>query len=421
MSGSLRLGLNLPLFLASLTTLFSGTFTGLIGIWAFLAWKLAVPEYIKVGHAHVSWWAVLILISALILPSLSLKPKVKRFIIWTSFLAPPLWLVCLSVYYISKAARGAIVPVPPTGGEFGPEYLVYGTGIFTMEVWFFAALLIVLLAALGFKHKAWADDPSAKAKPSPLELTSDIEIPKRIFLIPLLFGSLALAAGWFMTLIFKAPHRPIVPAALVQFHGHLLFFVVGYLLTLLTIKAVGASERAFRTAFWLGAVSMPLVALGFVLFIRFELHSLVYVIPSLGYYAMMLLGLACLLGWFGLKPMGEPFHYMRGAMIAAWILVLLMIALGPVLALVWDTHPNLTVTFKQLPGTPYPGPYPEHYLGTAPVGHTPRGLENAHLSPGSWSHVALFWLLTLLLFGRRLGQILGKPHLVYFVICNIEK
>lgn len=291
-----------------------------------------------------------------------------------------------------------------------------GQGSSPWRSWFFAALLIVLLAAFGVKHRLWTD---FSARPSSLELTSEVEVPRRVFLIPVLFGGLALAVGWFMTLIFKAPYRPIVPAALVQFHGHLLFFVVGYLLTLLTIKALGSSERAFRMAFWLGAVSMPLAALGFVLFIRFELHSMVYVIPSLGYYAMMLLGLACLLGRFGLKAAGEPFHYMRGAMIVTWILVLLLIALGPVLALVWDTHPNLTVTFKQPPGMPYPGPYPEHYLGTAPVGHAPRGLENAHLSPGSWSHVALFWLLTLLLFGQRLGQILGKPHLLYFVAATI--
>ncbi|MDQ7849803.1 MAG: hypothetical protein RB148_05970 [Armatimonadota bacterium] len=54
MNGGIRLGLSLPVFLGSLIAMFVGTFTGLLGIWLYLAWKIAVPEWIKVGHAHAA-------------------------------------------------------------------------------------------------------------------------------------------------------------------------------------------------------------------------------------------------------------------------------------------------------------------------------------------------------------------------------
>lgn len=413
---NLRIGLNLPLFAASLVTLFSGTFSGLVGIWAYLAWKLVVPEYIKVGHAHTSWWSVLILLSALFLPALSLKPKVKKFIIWTSFIAPVLWLVCLAVYYISKTARGTIAPLPAFPGEFGPEYLVYGTGIFVMEVWFFGALFLVLVSALGFKIPGFSQEAPTSSK---YDLMSEIEIPRRVLWIPLIFGTVGILLGWYMTLMFKATHKAIDPSALVQFHCHIVFFAVGFLLTLLTFKAIGASQRGFNIARWLGVLAIPLIWVGYVLFIRVGLPSFVYVTPALIYYTMMLTGLAGLIGFFGLKPEGDHFHYVRGAMIFNWTLLLILIAVGIIIALVWDTNSNLTVTYKQPEGIAYPGPYPAHYVGTQPVGHTPRGLENAHLSPGSWSHVALFWLLTLMLFGEKIFQKLGKPNLFFLIVTTI--
>jgi acyl CoA:acetate/3-ketoacid CoA transferase beta subunit len=61
---TIRLGLNIPLFVASMIAIAIGTFTGIVGIWGYAAQKQVVPEWIKVGHAHASWWAVLILIAA---------------------------------------------------------------------------------------------------------------------------------------------------------------------------------------------------------------------------------------------------------------------------------------------------------------------------------------------------------------------
>ena len=69
------------------------------------------------------------------------------------------------------------------------------------------------------------------------------------------------------------------------------------------------------------------------------------------------------------------------------------------------------------------GEYPdlEHYPGTAPVKSTPRGLENLHLSPASWSHVAIFWLIILLIFGEGILKAIGRPTLIFFLAVTIAQ
>src|SRR3990170_3418556 len=74
-AATIRLGLSLPVFLGSLIALFAGIFPGILGVWLYAAWKIAVPEFIKVGHAHASWWSVLILLTAFFLPAVPLKPR----------------------------------------------------------------------------------------------------------------------------------------------------------------------------------------------------------------------------------------------------------------------------------------------------------------------------------------------------------
>ncbi len=414
-SKTIPIGLNLPLFLASLVTLFIGSFTGLIGVWIYLIWKVAVPEYIKVGHAHMAWWSVLILLAAFFLPSLSLKARAKRFIVWTSFLAPVLWQISLAAYYVSKVQRGALDPLA-FPDEFGMEYLAYGTGIFVMEVWLFFALALVVLSGIGFHLPFFSQSNPSISK---YEFISGIKIPRLIFWFPVVFGLAGLLVGWYMTLAFKALNKPIDPAALVQFHGHLFFFVAGFFLTIMTLKAIGAPELLFRAALWLGYIGIPAIFIGYILFIRMEYHSLVYVLPASLYFLMMILGLLGLIAFCGLEKKEDSFHYIRGCMIFSWSILLVLVSLGAVIALVWDTHPNLTVTYEQPPGEPYPGPYPAEYLGTKDVGMTPRGLENAHLSPGSWFHVAIFWLLTLLIFGEEIFRKLGKRNLLFLMATTI--
>jgi len=146
------LGLSLPMFLGSLIALFSGIFPGIVGVWLFAAWKIAVPEFIKAGHAHASWWSVLILLTAFFLPAVPLKPRVKKFVAYTGMVAVPFWIGTLAAYYVSKEARGVVAALPPRPGEeYSLEYLVYGTGIFVIEVWFFATLALVLLSAMGVR------------------------------------------------------------------------------------------------------------------------------------------------------------------------------------------------------------------------------------------------------------------------------
>lgn len=415
---SLKLGLSLPMFLASLLALFSGIFGGIFGVWLYGAWKIAVPEYIKVGHAHGAWWSILILLAGLLLPSTTLTPAAKKFVIVSSFVAVPLWMVSLAAYYISKTARGVLAALPARPGEeYSLEYLTYGTGIFVIEVWLFAALALAFLSAAGLRLPRVSQSVPAT---SHLDLVTELEFPRRALRLPILFAALGLVIGWAITLGFKARGLPIAPAALVQLHSHTFFFIVGYLLTLLVMRAVGAKERMFILTYRLGLVALPLLVTSGVLFNVLELPSLVHVVPSLLYFAILLLGLAALSGAFGLRPSGAlHFHFVRGTMLFTWVLMMALVAVGPILALGWDTHPDVTVTYKQPAGVPYPGPYPEKYIGTAPVAKSPRGLENLHLSPGSWSHVALAWLLALLLIGDRIGKTLNKPTLIFLVVTTI--
>lgn len=416
---TIRLGLNLPMFLASLVALFFGIFPGILGVWLYAAWRIVVPEYIKVGHAHAAWWSVLILIAGLLLPAAALKPSVKKYVIFTSFVAVPFWMIALAAYYISKAARGVIAPLLPVtpGQEYSMEYLAYGTGIFVIELWLFATLALVFMTAMGVRLPKLSQPA---VEPTRFDLWSDVEIPRRVLRIPLISAPLGLLLGWAMTVVFKARGLPIKPAALVQLHSHTFFFVVGFLMTLIAVRAVGASERGFTLAYRLGAVGIPLIILGWILFLAFGLHSLVHLVPSVLYFLLLLVGLAALWGRFGLREIRQlHFGFLRGALIFTWILMIVLASVGPVLSLGWDTNPNITVTYRQPQGTAYPGAYPEKYIGTGPVPRSPRGLENLHLSPGSWTHVGIFWLLTLLLVGGQVEKVLGRPTLIFLAANTI--
>jgi hypothetical protein len=91
--GTIRLGLNIPLFVASLISIGVGTFTGMVGIWGYAAQRLTVPEWIKTGHAHASWWAVLILLAAVVVPSLPLASWFRKFLLAAAFICPTAWVV----------------------------------------------------------------------------------------------------------------------------------------------------------------------------------------------------------------------------------------------------------------------------------------------------------------------------------------
>lgn len=114
-----------------------------------------------------------------------------------------------------------------------------------MELWFFSVFFFIILSAIGIKISFIHLQDS---EPSKYDLVSTIEVPRKIFFIPLVFGILGILTGWYMTIVFKLFHKPISPAALVQFHSHILFFVVGFILVLISMKAIGASDSVCNSA-----------------------------------------------------------------------------------------------------------------------------------------------------------------------------
>jgi hypothetical protein len=418
MSDNIKLGFNITTFLGSLIALLAGILPGILGVWVHYAWGYKVPEYIKVGHAHAAWWAVLIMIAAMFLPAAPLKRGVKQFIAVTSIIAVPIWVLVFSGFYIGKEAAGvkAIMSIIPFQ-VFSLFYTLLGIFIFFLEVWIFAALALVFLAAMGIKLPWVSADEVRTGK---FDLMSNIEIPVKIFRAPIVLSLLGLLIGWGLVLFFKLLNAAITPAALVQLHTHVFFFVVGFILTMITMKVLAVRESVFEFTYKLGVAAIYLTFIGWLLFIVFELHSLVHVIPSLLYFSMMIMGLLALFGKFGMKKTGEAhFDFVRVAMIFTWIIMLLYVAVGPLMSLVWNTNPDLTISFAQPEGSPVVGPYPDQYTGTAPIAHSPRGLENLHLSPGSWSHVAIFWLLAFLIFGGQISKLINSPTLLFMIVTTI--
>lgn len=99
-SKTMRIGLNVPLFIASLLAILIGApLLGLIGVWGFLAQGKVVPAFLKVLHAHICWWSLVMVISSLIVPHLSLKPAIKKLITWISFLLIPVYVVLMTMHY----------------------------------------------------------------------------------------------------------------------------------------------------------------------------------------------------------------------------------------------------------------------------------------------------------------------------------
>jgi len=84
----------------------------MLGVWLFAVYGIAVPEFIKMGHAHAAWWSILILLMALLIPGTPFRPKVRKFISFTAITVVPAWTVALAAYYISKEARGIGTPLP---------------------------------------------------------------------------------------------------------------------------------------------------------------------------------------------------------------------------------------------------------------------------------------------------------------------
>ncbi|MCS6784601.1 MAG: hypothetical protein NZ581_05340, partial [Candidatus Caldarchaeum sp.] len=412
------LGLNLLMFVAGLVAMGSGTLVGMMGIWGAAAWGKPVPEWEKVGHAHSSWWGILIMIAALLLPSLRLKPWAKKLIIAGTFIGPTLWIGVLATYYeIGGPSLWRFEAVTAPGTYY--ELPVIGLAASGLEFLGFVALGIVALSAIGVNIPLL----STKEHPqkSRLEFLSNIEVPRRVFLVPTISIIVSVVAGFGISALFKATHSPISPAALVQLHDHAAMFAASSMLILLTMYVLDVKERVRVLALRLMEISLPLIIVGLIAFNLLGLPSIVWVAPAGIYYLLLLLAFPASLGIYARKGL-EQAEPVAGAYRIAFAVVFaglaILVATGAYIAVNWNTSPDITVTYKQPEGTPYPGPYPAEYIGTAPVKGTPRGLENAHLSPGSWYHAAVAWLLTLSVFGTVLfGR--NRPGLLYLFAFTI--
>lgn len=402
MKHTIRLGLNIPLFVAAMISIAIGTFVGIVGIWGYAAQKLTIPEWVKVSHAHASWWAVLIMLAAIVTPSLPLTSWFRKLAVAVALIAPGAWVILgqYAYYHLGLGFAKYLMPI--------------------FEIPLFIVLLIIALVASGVRIPLVVS--GEEPKPSKYDIVSDVEVDRRIFLVPALVATLGVLVGFAIAAYFKANGAPIRPAALVQLHDHLALISASAVIALLALRVLNVSESIFSLATKISMISLPLVALGLIAFITLELHSIVWVIPAGIYYILPVLAFLAALGLVPRSTSRElPYtSAFRVSLAIVYAMILILVAQGAHIALVWDTSPDVTVTFKQPEGQPYPGPYPEEFLGTAPAKGTPRGLENAHLSPGSWSHVAAMWLIILALVGPRIFvEKLRKPGLLYMFLVTI--
>lgn len=426
-SKTMRIGLNVPLFVASLSAILIGApLLGLIGVWGFLVQGKVVPSFLKVLHAHMSWWSLIMVIASLLVPHLSLKPIIKRLITWGSFLLVPLYVLFMVLHYVK------LHPYALKLGALSTFYVSFpGVGIFICESGFFLVMLVLGLLSAGLKIPFLTTN---KTELSRYEISSSVEIPRRSFLGYSIFLGISIITGFFILFVFTLQHKAISPAALVQMHTHLGIFAVGLVMVPMAMAAVGAKKEKINFASTLGNITVFLTLVGLLVFIFLKTHSIVWIAPGLLYIFLLFFGWHSLWGNFGLKEGVN--HFVRISLIFIWGAMLFYALIGPLLGLLYDTHPNLTVTYKQSTSKAegiyssgasgkqlHVGEYPdlEHYPGTAPVKSTPRGLENLHLSPASWSHVAIFWLIILLIFGEEILKAIGRPTFIYLLAVTIAQ
>jgi hypothetical protein len=260
------------------------------------------------------------------------------------------------------------------------------------------------------------------------EMLSGVSVPNEIFLVPTIVASMGIGVAWIIAFFFyrTSPHKPIRPAALVQLHNHTAMIAVSAVLMLAILSVMGVSQTVFNVGYYLTVVSLPLVVMGLIVFVFFKARSIVWIAPTALFYLVVILAFLSTVGILPTNPAAsgiaayDAFAALRVSLAVALAMILITASLGPYIGLKWDKSPDTTVTYSQPEGSPYPGPYPAAYTGTQPVGGTPRGLENAHLSPGSWLHIVVTWQLALMLAGSYIfGSVLHLPALVYLFAITI--
>lgn len=413
-----RLGLSVPLFCASLVAILIGApILGLTGIWGYIVPGNIVPVYLKVMHAHVAWWSLIILLNALLVPGINMKQWFKSWIVWSSFLIIPIFVFLMIAHYLVPQTLLSL-------GNIGTFYVsLFGICAFILEIAFFATNIAIALLASGVRISGLTTDTNS---PSRFDIQSDITIPGNAVRTYINFLMLGVLLGILILIQFNIQHKPVAPAGLVQFHTHIGFFAIGTLMTIIMLRALGVRDVFVTLMQKLGTFSLVTTTIGFLIFILLDAHSASWVVPAFIYYAFLILAWVALWGKFGLEGKDAHFDFVRGCLIFLWGGLLLFILAGPYIALQHDTNKNLTVSYMQDGGGvggKHVGTYPDptNYKGTAPNKGTPRGLENFHLSPASWAHVGIFWLIILLAFGKQLLGDIGKPNLIFMLAVIIAQ
>jgi hypothetical protein len=255
----IELGLDVPLFIAAMVAVGFGTLSGEVGIWRYLAWKKAAPYWIKVGHAHLTWWTTFLMLASILLPGLGIALWAKYAIIIISFIFPLAWLAAMFAYYEKGGSLVSMLSMP------------------MMEALGFGSLLVVFVIASGFQLP-WISTGAAVQLPK-WELLSGVSVPNEIFLVPTIVTSLGVAVAWVIALLFDTttPHKPIRPAALVQLHNHTAMLAASAALMLIILNVMGVSQSAFNIGYYLAIVSLLLIVAGLLAFVLFNVHSIAWI------------------------------------------------------------------------------------------------------------------------------------------------
>jgi len=307
--------------------LLAGLFIGTVGFYSFSIFKAPVPEYLRLGHAILSFWSVLLILLSFILGN-------RNFGGMSQYFPPAL----------------AVAPVAAAG-----LLVAWGIGFGFVSVFLLAVVvgvwMIMLLLTTGFSI----------SKDEPL---GHFSLYLRLGWMVMLFS---LALGIFMAAAFTLRGvRP--PLGLITAHTHSFLYVLLMLGSILILRLAGATGRLSRIAthfYLIGAIGNPIVVTFFALDGSLRTISLPF--DFLVFIAILLVLLALL----GVESNRERLREMgvsRGLLVFSFAMILVTTAWGGLLVLLYK-----------------PGMASEYVLPRSPI----VPLETLHFSPLAFAAVSM--------------------------------
>ena len=328
----IELGLDIPLLIAATVAIGFGTLSGEVGVWRYLAWKKQVPYWIKVGHAHLTWWTAFLMLAAILLPGLGLALWAKNAIVVISFVFPIVWRAAMYAYY-------------EKGNQLAPTLLMP-----IMEAVGFGTLLVVFIGASGIQLPVVS--VTGQIPLSKWEMLSGVSVPNEIFLVPTIVASTGVGVAWIIAFLFYrvSPHKPIRPAALVQMHNHTAMLAASAVLMLIILSVLGVDQAVFDLGYFLVLVSLPLLVVGLIVFVFLKTSSVVWIAPTALFYLVAVLAFLATVGVLPTNPLVsgiaayDGFPVLRVSLAVALAMILITASLGPYIGLRWDRTSDTTVT-----------------------------------------------------------------------------